>query len=84
MAVPNTYRQLRKVVLRGRSAKQRLAALNEMVASAHPPSIRLLDELLGQPDLPAPVVLAVMAIKRIFDDKENYEPGTRNLPDDPK
>jgi len=74
MAAPNTYRQLRKVVLRGRSAKLRLAALNEMVASAHPPSIRLLDELLSQPDLPAPLVLAVMAIKRIFDDrKENYE-----------
>lgn len=68
MSAPREYRQLRKVVLRGRSTKQRLAALNEMVGSAHPPSIRLLNELLRQPDLPAPLVLAVMAIKKVFEE----------------
>ena len=72
MSFSREYKQLRKVILRGRSARVRLAALNELVASSRPPSMSLLNELLKQPELPAELVLAVIAAKRIFD-KGNHE-----------
>ncbi len=59
------YRTLRRIILHGRRTKHRIAALNDLIASPTPPSVRLLDELLRQ-ELPDELALAVLSLKRTY------------------
>ena len=81
MSTNKEYCQLRRIVLHGKTPKQRLAALTEMISSARPPSKALLRELLKDSKLPPKIAFTVIRELRGRTNKAGKQRPREGIPD---